>query len=80
LKSGKWEEALSLLEEMRRAGPHCHPNVKTYTAAISACGRAGQWKRACELHERMQEEGLVPDPVSFNAVINAARWVWKPLG
>ncbi|CAN0590971.1 unnamed protein product [Laminaria digitata] len=69
-----WETALSLLEEMRQAGPRTQPNVRSYTAAIAACGRAGKWREAVDLHDKLgQEEGLSPDPASFNAVISAAR-------
>ena len=68
-----WKTALDLLEEMRRAGPRAQPNVRSYTAAIAACGRAGEWRQALELHSRLSEEGLAPDAASFNAVISAAR-------
>ena len=70
-----WKTALGLLEEMRRAGPRTRPNVRSYTAAIAACGRAGEWRQALELHHKISEEGLAPDGASFNAVISAARFV-----
>lgn len=68
-----WEKALLLLDEMRREGPQTQPNVRSYTAAIAACGRAGQWQAAVDLHARLISEGLAPDQASFNAVISAAR-------
>lgn len=77
MNTGMWEKALFLLEEMRRAGPRTQPNVKSYTAAIAACGRAGKWEQALQLHSKLVEEGLSPDPASFNAVISAARCVCR---
>lgn len=70
---GLWERALLLLDEMHRGGPGSQPNLRSYTAAIGACGRAGQWKQAVDLHEAMVSDGLSPDNASFNAVISAAR-------
>ncbi|CAN0543283.1 unnamed protein product, partial [Ectocarpus sp. 8 AP-2014] len=71
--AGKWDRALSLLDEMREAGPHTQPNIRSYTAAIAACGRARKWEEAVALHSKLLEEGMSPDPASFNAVIRAAR-------
>lgn len=73
--TGKWDRALSLLDEMRKAGPRTQPNVRSYTAAIAACGRAKKWEEAVALHSKLREEGLTPDQASFNAVIRAARYV-----
>lgn len=73
--AGAWDKALELLDEMRLAGPRTLPNVRTYTAAIAACGKAGKWEEAVELHSRVVAEGLSHDPASFNAVISAARCV-----
>lgn len=72
--AGKWERALSLIDEMRQAGPRTQPNVRSYTAAIAACGRARRWEEAVALHSKLLEEGLTPDPACFNAVIRATRW------
>ena len=72
--TGKWDRALSLLDEMRKAGPRTQPNVRSYTAAIAACGRARKWEEAVALHSKLREEGLTPDQASFNAVIRAARY------
>lgn len=72
--TGKWDRALSLLDEMRKAGPRTQPNVQSYTAAIAACGRARKWEEAVALHSKLREEGLTPDQASFNAVIRAARY------
>ncbi|CAN0044183.1 unnamed protein product [Ectocarpus sp. 4 AP-2014] len=71
--AGKWDRALSLLDEMREAGPRTQPNIRSYTAAIAACGRARKWEEAVALHSKLLEEGMSPDPASFNAVIRAAR-------
>lgn len=61
---------------MRKAGPRTQPNVRSYTAAIAACGRARKWEEAVALHSKLREEGLTPDQASFNAVIRAARYAY----
>lgn len=60
---------------MREAGPRTQPNIRSYTAAIAACGRARKWEEAVALHSKLLGEGVSPDPASFNAVIRAARCV-----
>eukprot|EP00967_Tisochrysis_lutea_P006245 scaffold7418_cov31-Tisochrysis_lutea.AAC.3 len=54
---------------MRQAG--IPPNTITYSAAISACDKAGEWTRALQLLRRMQTEGVPPDLIIFNAAIGA---------
>lgn len=62
---------------MRQGEPGSRPNQRSYTAAIGACARAGQWEPAIGLHEAMISEGLSPDNASFNAVIGAARYLGR---
>ena len=47
------------------------PNVYTYSAAISACEKGGQWKRALELFAEMERAGVARDVVIYNAAISA---------
>ncbi|CAN0423577.1 unnamed protein product, partial [Scytosiphon promiscuus] len=42
-----------------------------YNAAISACGKSGQWHRSKELLSIMRERGVPPDLISFNSAIDA---------
>lgn len=50
-----------------------------YNAAISACGKSGQWQRSKELLVVMRERGVPPDLISYNSAIDACgkggRWV-----
>ncbi len=46
------------------------PNVITYTALIT-CEKGKQPERALELIEAMQRQGLVPDVITYNALISA---------
>ena len=78
-KGGQWQRALALLDEMRAKG--VPPNVITFNAAISACARANQPEHAMRLWDELP---LVPNAVSFNAVLDAvACWprtaleLWK---
>lgn len=49
------------------------PDVVSYNAAISACGRAQQWEKALELLVTMEERGLVPTLISYSAAIGACK-------
>ena len=40
------------------------PNVITYNAAISACGKSGHWDRALQLFDEMVSQGLAPNVIS----------------
>lgn len=52
-----------------------------YNAAISACGKSGQWQRSKELLVAMREKGVRPDLISYNSAIDACgkggRWVGR---
>ncbi|CAM9959516.1 unnamed protein product, partial [Ectocarpus sp. 8 AP-2014] len=78
-----WALVLGLMEEMRAEG--VAPDVFTFTTAITACGKAGQWERALDLLEEMGGGGdgddrlrrrrtgvlIAPDVASINAAISA---------
>ena len=68
-KSCHWQQALSLLETMcvRKIGP----NVISYSASISACGRPGLWQQALSLLDQMPRSRIQPEVYSYNAAINA---------
>ena len=48
-------------------------NVIKYTAVIDACARIDEAAQAEEWLLEMQEEGLQPDVISYNAVSDARR-------
>ena len=48
----------------------CPPDVVTYTALISACGRAGEWQRALAAFGSMAYQGCRPDAIVYNAIID----------
>ena len=43
----------------------------TYSAAISACEKGGQWQRALQLLEDMQAKGIPADTITYSAAISA---------
>ena len=44
-------------------------NVISYSAAMSACEKGGQWQRALELLEGMPQRAPKPDVISYTAAI-----------
>lgn len=64
---GDWKTALALINRMgvvkereRKVGYEAkiRPDCKTFSAAISCLGKAGQWDQASALFYRMDEEGV----------------------
>mmetsp|Transcript_2332 Transcript_2332/g.4718 ORF Transcript_2332/g.4718 Transcript_2332/m.4718 type:complete len:409 (-) Transcript_2332:113-1339(-) len=70
VKSGRWQEAAPLLEEMAARG--IVPNTVTYNIIIAACERGGQWEKAVQVFERMKESGLEPDTISYVGLMGAS--------
>jgi pentatricopeptide repeat domain-containing protein 1 len=64
---------LALLTRAKKGPPAATPNKFAYTAAISACSRAGQWRPALKLLDEMEMMGIQPDVVAFNAVLYSCR-------
>ena len=68
----EWDRALMLLEQMSTAG--VHPDPYSYSAAITACSRAGETEKALAVFKQCSadhEEG--PNGVVFNAMLAACQ-------
>lgn len=48
----------------------------SYSTAITACSRAGNWERALELLQEMQDDGVKPNSATFTTMIAAWRKDW----
>jgi len=68
---GRYQEALSLIKEMRDGSPYVRPNLIAYTGAISACARSGEWSHALKLFVDMKADRIQFDIVAYNALISA---------
>merc|ERR1712136_595237 len=55
-KSGQWERALCLFQEMLRQG--LQPDIVSYSVTISACEKGGQWEHTLELLHEMRQCGM----------------------
>lgn len=80
-RCGRWRQALDVLDGMRRAAAEAYangdlgagpkgrelivPDVFSYSAAITACGNAGQRRRALALLSDMRAEGVRPNVSCF---------------
>jgi pentatricopeptide repeat domain-containing protein 1 len=51
---------------------YVEPSLVTFNTLISACGKAGQFSEALELHAKMQARGLKPDNFTVCSLITAA--------
>lgn len=73
--AGRWQESLDLIDEMKR---ETKPNKIAYTSAITACANSEKWEPAFELFNDMKNDGLQPDLVAYNALINAGTMTNQP--
>ena len=62
-------EMFSLLVEM--VSERLMPNVVTYSAAISACGKGQKPQQALHLLQELQLRGLLPNVITYSAAISA---------
>lgn len=49
----------------------CRPDVVTYTALINAYNKAGQWHKAVQAFEQMQQQNCKPDSYVYQTVIDS---------
>lgn len=68
-KTGRWQKALSLLEEIPSAG--LTPNAHVYGSAVHACVVGGEPRRGLALLDEMIENGVVPDAAAFTVAMSA---------
>ena len=67
-RAGRYEEALSLVSQMRAAGHE--PDTWTYNAVMAACG---EWEVAvATLNDMSESKWAPPDVSSFNTAMSAA--------
>lgn len=66
-KKGEGERRL----ENGSGGLVVRPSARSYTAALTACGRGGAWEEALELLDEMGGGSVSPDGVCYSAAINA---------
>ncbi|CAM9662448.1 unnamed protein product, partial [Phaeothamnion confervicola] len=66
--SGRWQEAVMLLESMRHSGHS--PDELSYASAILSCG-GKKLDVALRLLDEMKSEGLQPDLRHYRAAVGA---------
>ena len=65
-KASEWQYALIFFDLVADS-----PDVVLYNATISALEKCGQWILALHFLEKMEIEGLVPEGITYSAVISA---------
>ncbi|CAB9518912.1 Pentatricopeptide repeat-containing protein [Seminavis robusta] len=75
---GRWQEALALIDLMKKGGPRTQPNRVAFTAAIDACGRSGEHMHALWLFRNMTNNGISADRVAWNTLFHGFRVANKP--
>ena len=78
-RAGAWARVTEVYSRLMRDcadSGRVRPNVITFNTMISAAGRAGEWEKALELYEEMDEHGVLPDKVRPTA--RRARGMWTP--
>eukprot|EP00397_Hematodinium_sp_SG-2012_P022582 GEMP01023409.1.p1 GENE.GEMP01023409.1~~GEMP01023409.1.p1 ORF type:complete len:610 (+),score=129.07 GEMP01023409.1:70-1899(+) len=65
-----WHHAVLLLRTMKDKDGLL-PNVKSYSACITACEKGGNWQVACRLLHEMQESTCItPNTIAYSACIS----------
>ncbi|XP_058074586.1 pentatricopeptide repeat-containing protein At1g09900-like [Magnolia sinica] len=65
-RSGDFQEARDLFDEMKRFG--CDPNTKSYNYLLGSLCKKEKIAEACELLEIMENLGYLPDSVTFEVI------------
>ena len=60
---------MRLLEAMKIR--NIAPDIVSYSAAISACGKCRQWEKSLELFAEMKRMDIRPNVISYNALISS---------
>ena len=68
VRSGSFERGLQLLNRM--VGEGLLPNRCTFSIALSACGRVGDWMRGRIIHAHVIKSGVVVDNPLENALLD----------
>jgi pentatricopeptide repeat protein len=67
-RSKKLNQAFQLVKDLSEKHGF-QANVQVYTCLMQACFHNRQAKRACELHDRLVEEGCVPDQKTYTVLV-----------
>ncbi|KAG5252196.1 pentatricopeptide repeat-containing protein [Salix suchowensis] len=69
-RSGLFDKALSILEEMKKT-PDCQPDVHTYSILIKSCLQVFAFDKVQDVLSDMESLGIRPNTVTYNTLIDA---------
>nr|CAB3484108.1 unnamed protein product [Digitaria exilis] len=67
---GKSQQAHHLLRSMAAQGGACSPNLVSYSTVIHGLLTEGQHGKAFALLDEMRRQGIIPNVVTYNSIIN----------
>jgi len=68
-KTGAWEEAIAVLDEIEQLG--LEPEARTYNTVIIACNQSSRAAEALQVYERMLRGNAKPTATTYTALISA---------
>ncbi|XP_043701335.1 pentatricopeptide repeat-containing protein At3g14580, mitochondrial-like [Telopea speciosissima] len=66
-RSGNFQAARDMLDQIRKFG--CHPNANSYNYLLSGLCKNGSIVEACNLLNAMEESGYIRDAVTFEVLV-----------
>lgn len=69
-RSGLLDKAFFLLNHMKNT-PDCQPDVQTYSILIKSCLQNFAWDKVQDLLSDMEAQGIQPNTVTYNTLIDA---------
>lgn len=70
-RSGLFDRAFSILEQMKKSPPNCQPDVNTYSILIKSCLQVFEFDKVELLLSDMKSQGIKPNTVTYNTLIDA---------
>ncbi|CAN1816013.1 Pentatricopeptide repeat-containing protein At3g53170 [Linum perenne] len=68
--SGRFEEAFSIIDEMKSVPSDCNPDVYTYSILLNSCTKLGRFDLIRRILDEMSYLGIEGSTVTFNTIVD----------